>query len=30
MLLAAEIYARTRTSFLGVGDKELPNYPKEN
>jgi len=30
MLLAAEIYARTKTVFLSVIDKELPNYPKEN
>ena len=30
MLLAAEIYTRTKTAFSGVVDKELPNYPKEN
>jgi len=30
MLLAAEIYARTKTAFSSVARKELPNYPKEN
>jgi len=29
MLLAAEIYARTKTIFSGILDKELPDYPKE-
>ena len=30
MLLAAEIYLRTKTSFPNIFDKELPDYPKEN
>ena len=30
MLLAAEIYARTRTAFSGIVDKQLPDCPKEN
>lgn len=29
MLLAAEIYVRTKTAFPGILDKELPLYPKE-
>jgi aquaporin Z len=29
MLLAAEIYARTKTIFSDILDKELPDYPKE-
>ncbi len=29
MLLAAEIYARTKTIFSGILDKELPDYPIE-
>jgi len=29
MLLAAEIYARIKTVFPNIFDKELPNYPKE-
>jgi len=30
MLLAAEIYKRTKKIFSGIVDKELPNYPKES
>ncbi len=30
MLLAAEIYARIKTAFPKIIDKELPNYPKED
>ena len=29
MLLAAEIYARIKTAFPNIFDKELPDYPKE-
>jgi aquaporin Z len=29
MLLAAEIYARIKTVFPNIFDKELPDYPKE-
>jgi aquaporin Z len=30
MLLAAEIYLRTKTFFSNILDKELPDYPKED